>query len=168
MLGNTYSNGSWFHEISFEIDRNGKPRLYHDKYTPVQFATDLRKYVSGTDFIKIAIALDRSDSSNHKVRLYVDGSCVETIEKQEERLAQLSKDGQLAEFAQATYGHARFLIEEIGQVQYHQRWDYLNFAALCCLRIVDCPKRKCTFDKTLYDNIKDVLKQLYLLIDESR
>ena len=93
---------------------------------------------------------------------------VETIEKQEERLAQLSKDGQLAEFAQATYGHARFLIEEIGQVQYHQRWDYLNFAALCCLRVVDCPKHKCTFEKTLYDNIKDVLRQLYLLIDESR
>ena len=80
MLGNTYDKGSWYHEISFEIERNGKPRIYHDKYTSVQFTTDLRKYIKGDQFIKIAIAIDRSDASNHKVRLYVNGACVETVE----------------------------------------------------------------------------------------
>ena len=114
---------------------------------------------------KVYLLIATADETNVN---FFGSQLVETIEKQEERLAQLSKDGQLAEFAQAAYAHAQFLIEEIGQVQYHQRWDYLNFAALCCLRILECPKRKCTFGKALYDNVKNSLEQLYLLIDESR
>ena len=78
-------------------------------------------------------------ATNNNVKFY-SNELESIIEQHEALLATLNNSEQIAEFAKETYAHTLFLIENIESVQYHLRCDYLNFAVLCCLKILNIPK----------------------------
>ncbi|MBR2432740.1 MAG: hypothetical protein IKB23_07480, partial [Clostridia bacterium] len=78
MLGNYTDAGGWYYEINWEIVAGGKPKYFNEKCGNVTFDTDLREYITGSDYIEVAIVID---NANAKALLYIDGELVETKTK---------------------------------------------------------------------------------------
>ena len=93
---------------------------------------------------------------------------VEVIEKQEERIADIRKSGNLERFAQEAYAHSQFIVSNIERIPFNLRLQYLNFAVMCCLHVLDRPRHLRLKNVSLTTNVDDILEQLTLLVDDCR